>query len=232
MATMFRTPLTCLVFLLSIFNITTAQLDGSTHDALEPRQSPNANAANSPVCQNYALVANLSTVALNSTYRAAYMRSSPLGTFAARTILDVQKPKLMAMMMDPQLNQECGNLTQVAIDAAAVNLTNNVVLELAVQAAPGIETADPAMPILTVIIFIMMVVFTLGADVPVKEMIAEIAVPAVLVCNTVSLEEVPQIVGDADSPRVQEFIKQYDETSFKENNLSTGFGVSMYVRKP
>ncbi|KAI0004016.1 hypothetical protein F4779DRAFT_79021 [Xylariaceae sp. FL0662B] len=151
----YRTPFACLVvLLLSIVNIAAAAqpLDGK--DALAPRQSPSANAANSPICMNYAMVANLSTVALNSTYRAAYLASSPLGTFPAREILDAQKPKLMQMMMDPQLNRECGNLTQVAVDGAAANLTQGTVLELSVQTPPGVGVDHLAMPILTIVFFL------------------------------------------------------------------------------
>ncbi|OTB06249.1 hypothetical protein M426DRAFT_9738 [Hypoxylon sp. CI-4A] len=152
--TMLRTPFKFLVLLLSICNIALGQAD--TTDALAPRQSPSADAINSPLCQNYALVANLSTVALNATYRAAFLQSSSLGTFPARAILDVQSPKLMGMMMDVNLNNQCGNLTQVAIEGAAANLTAGTVLGLPIQTAPGIGVADPAMPIVQIAIFLIM----------------------------------------------------------------------------
>ncbi|KAI0120372.1 hypothetical protein F4776DRAFT_251593 [Hypoxylon sp. NC0597] len=146
--TMFRAPFQFLVFLLSICSIAVAQL--------EPRQSPSANAASSPVCQNYARVANLSTVALNATYRAAFLRSSSMGTFAARSILDVESPKLMGMMMDAKLNQQCGNLSQVALDGAATNLTQGTVLGLTILDAPGVAPDSVAMPIVQVAIFLLM----------------------------------------------------------------------------
>ncbi|KAF3069115.1 putative metal tolerance protein 3 protein [Daldinia childiae] len=150
---MFRTPFQLFVFLLSICNIAVAEVD-ATHDLL-PRQSPSANDVNSPLCQNYALVANLSTVALNSTYRAAFLRSSPLGTFPARAILDVESPKLPAMMMDAQLNQRCGNLSEVALAGAAANLSAGTVLGLPILEAPGIDPANVAMPIVGIAIFLM-----------------------------------------------------------------------------
>ncbi|KAI0834099.1 hypothetical protein F5Y06DRAFT_178479 [Hypoxylon sp. FL0890] len=146
--TMFRAPFQFFVLLLSICSIAVAQL--------EPRQSASADALNSPICQNYARVANLSTVALNSTYRAAFLRSSSLGTFAARTILDVESPKLMGMMMDTKLNQQCGNLSQVALDGAAANLTQGTVLGLPIQDAPGITVDSPAMPVVQIAIFLIM----------------------------------------------------------------------------
>ncbi|KAI1104082.1 hypothetical protein F4804DRAFT_308192 [Jackrogersella minutella] len=149
---MFRTPFKLLVLLLSICNIAVA----NAADSLAPRQSPSAAAAASPICQNYAMVANLSTVALNTTYRAAFLRSSSLGTFDARAILDVQSPKFMGMMMDVQLNQQCGNLSQVAIDGAAANLTAGTVLGLTIQEAPGVPPDSVAMPLVQIAIFLLM----------------------------------------------------------------------------
>ncbi|KAI0890257.1 uncharacterized protein GGS22DRAFT_11121 [Annulohypoxylon maeteangense] len=152
-STMFRTSFKFLVLLLSICNIAVAQAE--VLDALVPRQSPSAAAAASPICQNYARVANLSTVGLNSTYRAAFLRSSNLGTFDARAILDVESPKLMGMMMDVQLNQQCGNLSQIAMDGAAANLTAGTVLGLPIADAPGIAVDAVAMPIVQVSIFLI-----------------------------------------------------------------------------
>ncbi|XDG07228.1 hypothetical protein ABKA04_006843 [Annulohypoxylon sp. FPYF3050] len=153
-STMFRTSFKFLVLLLSICNIAVAQAEAL--DALVPRQSPSATAANSPICQNYARVANLSTVGLNSTYRAAFLRSSNLGTFDARAILDVESPKLMGLMMDVQLNQQCGNLSQVAIDGAAANLTQGTVLGLPIADAPGIAVDAVAMPLVQISLFLVM----------------------------------------------------------------------------
>ncbi|KAI2603730.1 hypothetical protein GGR54DRAFT_455747 [Hypoxylon sp. NC1633] len=150
-STMFRTPFSFFVLLLSLCSIAVAQADGT--NGLAPRQSPSANAATQQVCQQYATVANLSTVALNSTYRAAFLRSTQMGTFAAISILDTEKPKLMGMMMDAKLNQECGNLSQIAIDGAALNLTQGTVLGLPILAAPGIDPASPVAPILFAAIF-------------------------------------------------------------------------------
>ncbi|KAI2641729.1 hypothetical protein GGS26DRAFT_15021 [Hypomontagnella submonticulosa] len=151
---MFRTPFNFLVFLLSICSIVVAQDD--TVPALAPRQSPTADAINSPTCQNYAIVANFSTVALNATYRAAFLRSSSLGTFAARDIIDRQKPMYMGMMFDKALNQQCGNLSQIAMDGAAKNLTEGVVLDLKILDAPGVVPGSPAMPIVQIAIFLLM----------------------------------------------------------------------------
>lgn len=127
----------------------------STTTAAIAAAAPTGN-PNSPLCVDYARVANLSTVALNITYRAAFMRSSPLGTFAARSIIDAEKPKLAGMMMDAQLNGACGNLSQAAIDGAAANLTAGFVLGLPIQEAVGIEVLSPVLPIISVAMILIM----------------------------------------------------------------------------
>lgn len=152
-------PRALLVLLVSVFHITAAaaieaRMDG-VHD-LAPRQSPNANALISPICQAYGMIANLSTIGLNSTYRAAFLRSAPMGTDAASSILDTQSPKLPAVMMDVTLNQQCGNLSQVAIVEAANNFSRGIVSEFVIQPAPGIGVDGPEMPIVIGLILLCM----------------------------------------------------------------------------
>ncbi|RYP44289.1 hypothetical protein DL768_009239 [Monosporascus sp. mg162] len=155
---MFRTAFTYLALALSIFHISFAIAVAGVDDApaLEPRQSPNANAALSPACQEYAMVANLSTIGLNSTYRAAFLRSSPLGTDAASSILDTQSPRLPAMMADAALNELCGNLAIVAAEGAAANFSAGTVVGMEIKEAFGIEPASPIMPILVIIIVMIL----------------------------------------------------------------------------
>ncbi|RYP66292.1 hypothetical protein DL771_007874 [Monosporascus sp. 5C6A] len=155
---MFRTAFTYLALALSIFHISFAIAVANVDDApaLEPRQSPNANTALSPACQEYAMVANLSTIGLNATYRAAFLRSSPLGTDAASSILDKQSPRLPAMMADAALNERCGNLAIVAREGAAANFSAGTVVGMEIKDAYGIEPASPIMPILVIIIVMMM----------------------------------------------------------------------------
>ncbi|CAJ2512275.1 Uu.00g052900.m01.CDS01 [Anthostomella pinea] len=144
------TPMTCLVFILSIFNVAAQAVDIDGVHELAPRQSPSADAASLPACQDYSRVANLSTIALNSTYRAAFLRSSPLGYNPASAILDTQSPKLTALMMDEALNKQCGNLSEVAMLGAAMNLSMNIVADLTITEAAGVDSGDIALPILSV----------------------------------------------------------------------------------
>jgi hypothetical protein len=153
------TPRTLVVLLLSVLHISIAvAVDAGLDDvqALAPRQSPTANALFSPICLNYGMVANLSTIGLNSTYRAAFLRSAPMGTDAASSILDTQSPKLPALMKDVNLNQQCGNLSQVAIVEAANNFSRGIVSEFAIQEAPGVGVDGAEVPITVGLVLLVM----------------------------------------------------------------------------
>ncbi|KAF2736514.1 hypothetical protein EJ04DRAFT_511008 [Polyplosphaeria fusca] len=91
------------------------------------RQTGTPTDPTAPQCMDYSATANLSTIASNSTYRAAYMLLSPLGSMPNAKVLDAAKLKLPAMTMDQTLNAQCGNLTTVALQGAETNLTNNIV---------------------------------------------------------------------------------------------------------
>ncbi|KAI1502154.1 hypothetical protein F5X99DRAFT_168968 [Biscogniauxia marginata] len=139
---------------------------GAAAVLLTPRQSPSANDAGAapvaaldptnPICMDYAMVANLTTVGLNSTYRAAFQRSAPMGTDAASGIMDGPAARLPAMMADAGLNAQCGNLTAVAIAGAEANLTAGTVLGLPILEAAGVDPGNVAMPIVVVLILLIM----------------------------------------------------------------------------
>ncbi|KAH6645196.1 hypothetical protein BKA67DRAFT_587154 [Truncatella angustata] len=150
------TPWRLLVLLIAALQVTASSVDGFVQ-ALAPRQSPsaNTNALLNPICQNYAKVANLSTIGLNSTYRAAFLRSAPMGTDAASSILDTQSPKLMGMMFDKNLNEQCGNLSTIALAEAANNFTRGIVADLTIQPAPGIGVIGPETPLVVIAIILM-----------------------------------------------------------------------------
>lgn len=165
---MFYTPFTFLVLALSLFNITIANAVADGEVALEARQSPDANAdagpgavatpeaATDPLCREYSMVANLSTVGLTPDYRAAWLRSSPLGTDAASAILDTQSPKLPEMMVDAELNTRCGNLSIIATEQAEANFTAGTVLGLPIQEAFGADPGGFATPFCSFLIIVVM----------------------------------------------------------------------------
>ncbi|KAI8629026.1 hypothetical protein F5Y19DRAFT_87086 [Xylariaceae sp. FL1651] len=151
-------PIASLVLLLSLLHISLSSAAAiEVRAALAPRQSPPAVPAAIPVtCADYSRIANLSTIALNSTLRGAFLRSSSLGTFAAAHILDVESPKLMSLMFDVTLNQQCQNLSAIAFAEAANNFTAGTVAGMKILDAPGVAPGNLALPILTVAFIIIM----------------------------------------------------------------------------
>lgn len=152
--TMLRELLARSMLALFLFHtLAAAALNGKSGFVIAPRQSPSASGttgAAALVCQEYELVANLSTIGLNSTYRAAFLRSSTLGTDAATSILDTQSPKLPAMMMDANLNQQCGNLSTIAAEGAAANFSAGTVAGMTIKDAPGADPAGIATPFVVI----------------------------------------------------------------------------------
>ncbi|KAM0815908.1 putative ML-like domain-containing protein [Seiridium cardinale] len=147
------TPWRCILLLLAALQVAAA---ADFVQVLAPRQSPNANALINPVCENYSKVANLSVIGLNSTYRAAFLRSAPMGTDAASSILDTESPKLMGMMLDKNLNAQCGNLSAIAFTEAANNLTKGIVADLTILEAPGVGVTGATTPLVVVSIVLLM----------------------------------------------------------------------------
>ncbi|KAI0206330.1 hypothetical protein F4808DRAFT_115160 [Astrocystis sublimbata] len=145
-----------LLLLLNISMVSAAAIQLRT--AIAPRQSPAATPAPSlpQSCADYSRIANLSTIALNSTLRGAFLRSSPLGTFPAAAILDAESPKLMDLKFNIALNKECGNLSEIAVVEADRNLTAGTVAGMKILDAPGVDPDNLAMPILSIAFVILM----------------------------------------------------------------------------
>ncbi|KAH8901844.1 hypothetical protein BR93DRAFT_942007 [Coniochaeta sp. PMI_546] len=88
-------------------------------------------------CVDYATIANLSTIGLNSTYRAAYLEASPDGTEHSAALLNDAEAKLPPLTKNEALNQQCGNLTTIALAEAASNFTRGIVAQYRITAKPG-----------------------------------------------------------------------------------------------
>ncbi|KAI0004714.1 hypothetical protein F4779DRAFT_599555 [Xylariaceae sp. FL0662B] len=68
------------------------------------------------------------------------------------------------------------------------------------------------------------VVFTIDAEVPVKELVAEKKKPAMMIWRSVTQEDItypkiPKSMGDGDTPRTQRLVKDYDEIKIDERVL-------------
>lgn len=136
---------------LSLFHVTMAA-------GIMPRQSPTADAAVGPTsCGDYSRIANLTTVAKNTTYRAAFMRSANMGTLKAAHTLDKEASLLMGLQMDAQLNEQCGNLTTIAIADSGSNFTSGTVLGVKILADVGAPSFSWPMPFCWLLVTFMFI---------------------------------------------------------------------------
>lgn len=86
-------------------------------------------------CLDYGSIANLSTIGLNSTYRAAYLQAAPDGSEHTAALLNNAEAKLPPLTKDEALNQQCGNLTTIALEGAANNFTLGIVAQYRIKNA-------------------------------------------------------------------------------------------------
>lgn len=87
-------------------------------------------------CRDYSMTANMSTIGTNITYRAAFLKKSPVGTIPNSRMLNAAMLKLPKLTADVQLNAQCGNLTTVAITEAANNFTKGIVAQFTTEGLP------------------------------------------------------------------------------------------------
>lgn len=107
-------------------------------------------------CIQYSTVANLSIIGGNSSYRAAFLDSSPVGTLHNAAMMNLAIATNKLLMFDPLLNQVCGNATAIAIAEAATNFTQNIVAQFTFVGNPSSIIVGPIIAILvgvTLLIF-------------------------------------------------------------------------------
>lgn len=125
-------PLRRLIFAVSLFQIVVNA--ASISDVfIKPRQA-GTQTGTLVTCLDYSTIANLSTIGLNSTYRAAYLQASPDGTAHSASLLNDAEAKLPPLTKNEALNQQCGNLTTIALSGAAVNFTQGIVAQYRMNA--------------------------------------------------------------------------------------------------
>lgn len=125
-------PLRRLIFTFSLFQIafTAAVLSEASIQLRDTNDTTGSVAS----CLDYSSIANLSTIGLNSTYRAAYLKASPDGTDQAAAILNGAEAQIPPLTANKELNQQCGNLTTIALEEAANNFTRGVVAQFRISA--------------------------------------------------------------------------------------------------
>lgn len=106
-----------------------------------------------PQCLDYSVTANLSTIGANSSYRAAFIQSSPQGTFQVAAVLNAAIAKLPALTKNATLNKACGNLTTVAFVEAEKNYTKGVVAQFTGIKPTTIEAGIEVAVIVAFVVF-------------------------------------------------------------------------------
>jgi hypothetical protein len=94
-------------------------------------------------CLQYSMIANMSVVGGNSSYRTVFLEKSSTGTLANSAMLNkaiLVAPNLTA---DVDLNNQCGNLTAIAIQEAALNFTQGRVAQFTFTGTPGTILTGP-----------------------------------------------------------------------------------------
>jgi hypothetical protein len=120
------------IIAISLFHALVAA--ASVPDASLRLRQASTDASTSVTCLDYGSIANLSTIGLNATYRAAYLKAAPDGTAHSATILNDAEAKLPPLTANGVLNQQCGNLTTIALTEAANNFTRGIVAQYRINA--------------------------------------------------------------------------------------------------
>jgi len=125
-------PLQRFIIALSLFQIAfTAAIAQDASLQLRQNSAPTGTLV---TCLDYSTIANLSTIGLNSTYRAAYLKAAPDGTDHSVKLLNDAEAKLPPLTQNEALNQQCGNLTTIALEGAANNFTQGIVAQYKISA--------------------------------------------------------------------------------------------------
>lgn len=124
------------------------------------RQTAGTPLNQNQACAQYSMVANLSVIGANSSYRAAFLESSPDGTLVNAALLNKAIAANTALALDPALNQACGNSTALAITEAANNFTRNVVGQFTFVGNPSAVTVGPIIAVVTFLAVMSFSIFT------------------------------------------------------------------------
>lgn len=100
-------------------------------------------------CAQYSRIANLSVIGANSSYRAAFLDSSPDGTLNNAAMMNKAIADHLTLIFDTELNAVCGNSSEIAIKEAAVNFTQNIVAQFTFVGNPSSIEVGPIIAIIT-----------------------------------------------------------------------------------
>ena len=153
-----------LLVVLSIFRVAMGAPDKFPAAELVQRQTnPLPTTKIGDPCVDYSITANMSTISANSSYRTAFMQKAPVGTIMTARMLNAAQAKLPALTADVALNQQCGNLTELALTEAAKNFTEGIVAQFTTAGLPvGIKAGPELIAIVAAICAIFSIVWVFG----------------------------------------------------------------------
>lgn len=150
-----------LLFVLSTAMLASAAaISENRSGRIEIRQSAGTLLNQVQACTQYSRVANLSVIGANSTYRAAFLESSPDGTLGNAALLNKAILDNVNLALDPALNQACGNSTAIAITEAANNFTKNVVAQFTFVGNPSAIIVGPIIAVVSGLALLVFGLFT------------------------------------------------------------------------
>ena len=142
-----------ILFALSVCSIAMAAPDKFPAAVLVQRQTNPLPASQvGDPCLDYSITANMSTISANSSYRTAFMQKAPVGTIITARMLNAAQAKLPKLTADVALNQQCGNLTELAFTEAANNFTKGIVAQFTTEGLPVGIKAGPELILIVIAI--------------------------------------------------------------------------------
>ncbi|KAF1966065.1 hypothetical protein BU23DRAFT_560527 [Bimuria novae-zelandiae CBS 107.79] len=145
------------VLVFSAFSVAMAAPEKFPAAVLVQRQTnPPPTSQGGDACLDYSITANMSTISANSSYRTAFMQKAPVGTIITARMLNAAQAKLPKLTADVNLNQQCGNLTELALTEAANNFTKGIVAQFTTEGLPvGIKAGPELIVIILAICSIL-----------------------------------------------------------------------------
>ncbi|KAJ4301414.1 hypothetical protein N0V90_003506 [Kalmusia sp. IMI 367209] len=127
---------------LSVFRAALAAPDKYPAAVLDKRQTaPLATTDVGDPCLDYSITANMSVISATPAYRTVFIQKAPVGTIATARMLNAAQAKLPALTANVALNQQCKNLTTIAITEAEKNFTQGIVAQFTTEGLPvGIKS--------------------------------------------------------------------------------------------
>ncbi|KAF2829545.1 hypothetical protein CC86DRAFT_368541 [Ophiobolus disseminans] len=145
-----------ILFFLSVLGLVAAAADAEKLAVRQTQVQPTQQ----QLCADYEWTANMSTIGANGTYRTVLLQRSNVGTIYNARMMDAAIKKLPPMTADKELNERCGNKTQIALVEAEANFTQNIVAQYSAEGLPvGIYAGPAVIPIVGAVAIIFSVVW-------------------------------------------------------------------------